>query len=119
MMSVIGVYVKSPEFGQLAPKISFPCLLFAWFVFLLIRYVNCNGFLKAGICTTLTGVYGFFANYLVNRWIGVEHSLPAFHPLIWNVDTVDGNIRWLALIGCCVVGLALAARGIVGKAKEI
>ena len=61
----------------------------------------------------------FFANYLVNRWIGVEHSLPAFHPLIWNVDTVDGNIRWLALIGCCVVGLALAARGIVGKTKEI
>lgn len=119
MMFVIGVYVKSPEFGQLAPKISFPCLLFAWFVFLLIRYVNCNGFLKAGICTTLTGVYGFFANYLVNRWIGVEHSLPAFHPLIWNVDTVDGNIRWLALIGCCVVGIALAARGIVGKTKEI
>lgn len=119
MMFVIGVYVKSPAFGHLAPKISFPCLLFAWFVFLLIRYVNCNGFLKAGICTTLTGVYGFFANYLVNRWIGIERSLPTFQPLVWSADTVDGNIRWLALIGCCVVGAALAVRGIVGKAKEI
>lgn len=117
MMFVIGVYVKSDEFGNLAPKISFPCLLFAWFVFLLIRYVNCNGFLKAGVCTMLIGVYGFLANYLVNRWIGAERFLPAFKPLVWNVDTVDGNIRWLVLIGCCVVGMALTVRGIFGRTK--
>lgn len=118
MMLVIGAYVKVPAFWHLAPKISFPCLILVWFLFLLIRYVNCNGFLKAGVCTTLIGVYGFFANYLVNRWIGAEHSLPAFKPFIWSVDTVDGNIRWLALIGCCVAGIILTVRGIVGKSKR-
>lgn len=118
MMFVIGAYVKVPVFWHLAPKISFPCLILVWFVFLLIRYVNCNGFLKAGICTMLIGVYGFFADYLVNRWIGVERSIPAFHPFVWNVETVDGNIRWLALIGCCAAGIVLMVRGIVGGTRE-
>lgn len=118
MMLVIGAYVKVPAFWHLAPKISFPCLILVWFVFLLIRYVNCNGFLKAGICTTLIGVYGFFANYLINRWIGVERSLPVFRPFIWNVDTVDSNIRWLALIGSCVVGVVLTVRGIFGRSRK-
>lgn len=118
MMFVIGAYVKVPVFWHLAPKISFPCLILVWFVFLLIRYVNCNGFLKAGICTMLIGVYGFFANYLVNRWVGVERSIPAFHPFVWNVETVDGNIRWLALIVCCAVGISLTVRGIFGGTRE-
>ena len=64
------------------------------------------------------GVYGFFANYLINKWIGTEHFIPTFKPFIWSVDTVDGNIRWLTLIGCCVVGGSLMLRGIVGRSKE-
>ena len=118
MMITIGVYVKSPEFGHLAPKISFPCLVLVWFVFLLIRYAKCNGFLKAGVCTMLIGVYGFFANYLINRWVGTERSLPAFRPFVWSVDTVDGNIRWLVLIGCCIAGIVLVIRGITVQVKE-
>lgn len=118
MMLVIGAYVENSVFWHLAPKISFPCLILAWSVFLLLRYVNCNGFLKAGICTMVIGVYGFFANYLINKWIGTEYFIPTFKPFIWSVDTVDGNIRWLTLIGCCVVGAGLMLRGIVGRSKE-
>ena len=118
MMITIGVYVKSPGFAHLAPKISFPCLILAWFVFLLIRYAKCNGFLKAGICTTLIGVYSFFANYLINRWIGKERSIPAFRPFDWRVDAIDGNIRWFVLLCCCVTGIALIIRGITVQTKE-
>lgn len=118
MMIVIGVYVKSPDFGYLVPKISFPCLLLVWFVFLLIHYVKCNGYLKAGICTLLIGVYGFFANYLINRWIGTEQSIPVFRPFDWSVDTVDGNIRWFVLIGCCIAGIVLTVRGIAIKTED-
>lgn len=118
MMGVIGVYVNSSVFWRLAPRISFPCLVLAWLVFLLIRYAKCNGFLKAGACTTLIGVYSFFANYLVNRWIGTESSMPAFHPFVWRVDTIDGNIRWLVLLGGCITGIALMVYGIFVQAKK-
>ncbi|MDE6603855.1 MAG: zf-HC2 domain-containing protein [Lachnospiraceae bacterium] len=118
MMGVIGVYVDASVFWRLAPRISFPCLVLAWFVFLLIRYAKCNGFLKAGLCTALIGVYSFFANYLVNRWIGTESSIPAFHPFIWRVDTIDGNIRWIVLLVGCITGIVLMVYGISVQEKK-
>lgn len=118
MMFSIGLYVKSPVFWHIAPKISFPCLVLVWFLFLLIRYLKCNGFLKAGICMLITGVFTFFADYFINRWIGVEKSLSVFRPFVWNIDTVDGNIKWLILICAAFAGIALIVFGVMKNNKN-
>lgn len=118
MMYSIGLYVKQPVFWRIAPKISAPCLALVWLLFLLIRYLKCNGFFKAALCTVIAGAASFFLDYLINSWIGTGKPAPVFRPLLWNADTVDGNIKWLILICCIMAGLVLTVSGIVQNVKK-
>ncbi|MDE6388825.1 MAG: zf-HC2 domain-containing protein [Lachnospiraceae bacterium] len=118
MMLSIGLYVNSPDFWHIAPKISFPCLVLVWFMFLLIRYLKCNGFFKAGICTVTVGISSFFGDYLINRWIGIRKPFHVFRPFVWNVDTVDSNIKWMVLTCAVFVGIALIVFGMMKNNKN-
>lgn len=120
MMLSIGLYTQSPEFWRIAPAVSLPVVGFVWLLFLFIRYARLGGLLKAGICTVAIGIFSFFANSFIGRWIGTMQPLPVFHPFVWNISTVDGNVKWLILLGCIFAGMALivlgAARG--GKTRK-
>lgn len=120
MMLSIGLYTKSAEFGKIAPAISLPILVFVWLLFLLIRYTKLGGLLKAGICTAAIGIFGFFADYFINICVGNRISLPVFRPFVWKVSTIDGNLKWLLLLGCGLAGIILIILGIVKgrKGKE-
>lgn len=120
MMLSIGLYTKSTEFRTIAPVVSLPILLFVWILFLLIRYAKLGGRLKAGICTMGIGVFGFFADYFMNMCIGNRISLPIFKPFVWRISTIDGNVKWLLLLGCTLAGIILIVSGIVkgGKRKR-
>lgn len=119
MMLSIGLYTKSADFWKIAPTVSLPILVFVWILFLLIRYAKLSALLKAGICTMSVGVFSFFANYFMNMWIGSRVSLPVFRPFVWKINTVDGNLKWLLLLGCVLVGIVLIVSGIIkgGKGK--
>lgn len=118
MMLSIGLYVRSGEYARIAPAVSLPILVFVWILFLFIRYAKTPGMLKAGICTVLVGVFSFFADGFINRCIGIEKTLPVFRPFSWNLESVDGNIKWLVLLGCILVGVALIFTGIARKGKR-
>ncbi|MDE5749115.1 MAG: zf-HC2 domain-containing protein [Acetatifactor sp.] len=118
MMLCIGLYTKSPAFWQIAPAISLPILAFVWFLFLFIRYAKLGGLLKAGICTAIVGVFSFFADCLINKWLGIVKPLPVFRPFVWRASTIDGNVKWLLLLGCSLVGIILIVFGICRSAKE-
>lgn len=118
MMLSIGLYVKSGEYSRIALAVSLPILIFIWILFLFIRYAKTPGLLKAGICTMLIGVFSFFADGFINRCIGIEKTLPVFRPFTWNLESVDGNVKWLVLLGCILVGVALILMGIVRKGKR-
>ncbi len=118
MMLSIGLYTKSSAFWKIAPVISLPILVFVWVLFLLIRYAKLSGLLKAGICTIGVGIFSFFADYFMNSWIGNRIQLPVFRPFVWKVSTIDGNVKWLLLLGCTLVGIVLIAFGIVRGGKR-
>lgn len=117
MMLSIGVYTKSHDFWQIAPAISLPILAIVWLLFLLIRYPKFNGLIKAGICTLIIGGFSFIADKLINSWLGYEMPMPVFKPFIWNIDTVDGNVKWILLLGGFFVGIFLLAVGVIKKRK--
>lgn len=118
MMLSIGLYTKSSEFWQIAPAVSLPLVAFAWLLFLLIRYLRINGLSKAGICTMLIGAFSFIANNLINSWLGIKLPMPVFRPFIWKIDTIDGNVKWLLLLGCTFVGIILFISGIIKRRKR-
>lgn len=120
MMLSIGLYTKSTEFRTIVPVVSLPILVFVWLLFLLIRYTKLGGLLKAGICTVSIGVFGFFADYFMNMCIGNRISLPVFRPFVWRISTIDGNVKWLFLLGCALAGIILIVSGIIkgGKGKR-
>lgn len=117
MMLSIGLYVKSLEYWQIAPAVSLPILAFIWVLFLLIRYPKFNRLIKAGICTGITGVFSFFADNLINMWLGIERPLPVCRPFVWKISTVDGNVKWLLLLGGTFVGIILIVSGIIINKK--
>lgn len=118
MMFSIGLYAKSSEFWSIASAISLPILALVWFLFILIRYPKFNGFIKAGICTAIIGVFEFFANNLINMWLENEVPLPVFRPFIWKGDTIDGNVKWILLICCTFLGIILFICGIIRGVKR-
>ena len=117
MMLSIGLYTKSSEFGRIASAVSLPIVVVVWLLFLLIRYPKFNGLIKAGICTMIIGVFSFFADNLINSWLGIKLPLPVFRPFIWNLNTIDGNAKWLLLSICTIAGIILIVSGIMKESK--
>lgn len=118
MMLSIGLYVESSEFWRITSAVSSPLVALVWVLFLLIRYPRFNGLIKAGICTMIIGVFTFFANNVINSWLEIKIALPIFRPLIWTAATIDGNVKWMTLLGCSFAGIALIASGIIKRGKE-
>jgi len=57
MMLSIGLYSANAAFAPLALRISVPCVLYAWSLFLIIRYAGRGGLLKTGLCIAATAVF--------------------------------------------------------------
>lgn len=118
MMLSIGIYTKAPDFFRISAAISLPIIAFGWAIFALIRYVGKNGWIKAGLCTALCGVFVFFADTLMNRLMGLSVHLPAFSPFQWNFNTVDGNVKWLSLIAGVLLGTIFITIGLIRRRKQ-
>lgn len=118
MMLSIGIYTKSSAFWRIGAAVSLPILALVWLLFLLIRYSKFNGLVKAGMCTVIIGVFSFFVDTLINRWLGNEWPLPVFRPFVWEAGTIDGNVKWLMLFGCTFAGIILIVSGNIVRRKK-
>lgn len=118
MMLSIRLYTKSPDFFRISAAISLPMLAFAWVLFAIIRYAGKNGWIKAGLCTALCGVFVFSADYLINRLLGSAVRLPTFSPFLWNFSTVDGNVKWLSMIAGVLLGTILITVGLICRRRK-
>ncbi|MDD6263372.1 MAG: zf-HC2 domain-containing protein [Clostridiales bacterium] len=118
MMLGIGLYTAAPDFFRVSAAISLPLIGFAWAIFALIRYAGKNGWVKAGLCSALGGGFVFSADALINRLLGWSVRLPEFSPFQWNAVTVDGNVKWLALILGALLGVIFIAAGLIGRRKK-
>lgn len=106
-----GLRTHSAGYAQTAFAAAALPLLFAWAMFAAIRYLP-GACLKVGVSLLLTDLMIFFAEAVINGLLGVSSPLPALHLGVWSPATLDGNIKWLALLCCGGAGLALSAVGI-------
>ena len=90
----------------------------AWLIFLIFRYFPGNRLVRTGVFLVLTGVLGFVLNNLVAALYGYPLAWPAFRPSVWNMFTIDGNIRWLCLICGGAAGLILILTGCIKGGKK-
>lgn len=55
---------------------------------------------------------------VINYFIGDYYPWPKLNLTTWNIDTVDGNTKWLMLIAGVAVGMVLILIGIMRKGKK-
>ena len=65
MMVCIGIVTDAPNYFAYALGISAPCLAIIWILFLIIRYLHVNGFLKAAISIGIISIFSVFANSII------------------------------------------------------
>lgn len=118
MMTSIGCYIKNTDFFRVAGSISAPFILYAWLMFLTIRYAWKRGWLKAAICTALTGLCMFFAAPMISALLGAGMSIPGFEPFVWNNATLNGNILWIALLGSLLLAAVFTLIAILSWRKK-
>lgn len=118
MMVCIGLFVQSGDYFRIAMAVSVPVLSVAWVLFAVIRYAGHSGLVKAGICAVFCGGVVFFTDSLVARILGEARALPVFSPFVWNFATVDGNVKWITMITCVLVGAVLILCGVRGRKKK-
>lgn len=116
LLVACGVRSDNPFYARDAFAITALLLLFAWAMFAAIRYLP-GACLKTGVSLLLSGLIVFFADAVINRLLGYAFLLPALRLSEWGPYTVDGNVKWLALLSlggagliCTVIGAIRAAR---------
>jgi hypothetical protein len=96
MMICIGLYVQEHGFFGMAFSISLPLLIMAWLIFLIIRYLPVNGFLKAGICIAAVSAFNLLGNEVI-MWL-----------MLWNTDQPVVSYQ-IGLPGIMYAGFGIAA----------
>jgi len=103
--------------GLLSTTVS---VLFAWVLFVIIRYLKVNGLVKAGICVIIGSVFTAMMNDIV-AWIiegTMKTSLASVNLMRWNSDIlINANVSMLEIILGCVTGVVLLIFGILRRKK--
>lgn len=125
VIGVCGYYVNTSEYWRISLQITSFCVLIAWIVFLIARYVrfpkvHMPMLVKAGILTLLSGVFIIAINDIVNWIISGSYlcTFTQFHFARWNESTINPNINMIILLVTLTVGLFLLTVGITTKKGE-
>lgn len=111
MMICIGLSVGAARFFPLAMSISIPLVAMVWIVFLIIRYLPCNGLIKTGIIFIILSLFAYFGSkaivFLAMRSIGSNGVVVYSEPTI-------------GFVACgVVIGIIFAVIGLfVGKKEK-
>ena len=103
MMICIGIHVASRNYFILAFGISVPLVFLVWIIFLIIRYMPANGFVKAGTCVGVISIASFIADAVTTQI------------LVSNGVTVYSDYSYVGAIIGVVIGVILITIGLVVK----
>ncbi len=84
---VCGFHASTPDYWRIALEITSYCLLLPWILFLIIRYLKSNAFIKTGICLLFAGIF----SSTVNSVIALILRDPFRYPFIRNADFIQWN----------------------------
>ena len=109
MMFCIGLYVVSPLYNRLAFIISVPCVILFWILFLIIRYLPGNAWIKAGTAVAAFGIVGYAAAKLILYLLTI--TAPAGENIVYTDNSLG------MVIPCAVIGAILVIVGFLKKEK--
>lgn len=111
MMVTIGLYVQSSLYWVISRSIIVVVLSYIIGMIFFIRYLKGNGIRRAGAAVIWTGIYTALSENIVFMLMGYSVVWHAFHGLHWTTATIKGNMHWIELIACIVVGVILIIKG--------
>lgn len=126
LIIICGIFVKGGAFyWRLSLAITFYGLLFPWSIFLIVRYLKCNAFLKTGISVAVEGVLFALVNDVVRllsgetngqslRYLDLSQGLSTE-----NYYVLNANLCFLILVTSVIVGAVFCIIGLAeGKAEK-
>ena len=125
-----GVIIASGLYGQNITWLGYwqpallsttLCLLFPWGLFLIIRYMIANSFVKAGLCAIFGGLFLPMMDGVL-RWItqGVLYfQLRSSNLFVWNNgDAIVANVFLLVFLTGVIIGGILLIVGLLRKKHD-
>lgn len=116
---VCGIYGGDGSYWRPAFIITSWCALLPWTIFLTARYLKVNPMIKAGIITTVSGLFMSTMNDFVANVALAESDYNVYGPSLlranlfdWSADMINNNVSLLILIGTAVIGITLIVSGI-------
>lgn len=116
-----GFTADSVSYWRPALLISTVCVVFVWILFLIIRYLKTDGFIKAGLCSIICGLFlSFIHDFIALVLDGYLYlSLSDANLLLWNSDRlINANGYLLFLLAGCIIGIILLMIGFVRKSRK-
>lgn len=115
MMLSIGLFVKNASFRTISFAVSAVVFIYVCGMIFSIRYLNKNGFIRAGVAIIWTGLFSAITENLVFMLMGYSVIWHAFHPFTWTSSTIEGNLHWINLLVCAFIGIIFI---LVGKVRD-
>ncbi len=116
-----GFYGDAGDYWRNAMLITTVTVLFAWGLFVVIRYLRVNELIKSGICMMACGLFLSLIHDII-YWImeGVVHiSFGDANLQVWNTDAmVNANVYLLILLSGCALGFILLLLGGIRQRKQ-
>ena len=101
--------------------VTFVLMLGVWLIFLTIRYLPVNSFIKAGISTFLCSIWMIFSNDICTFLIEHKRQLTISHVNFsnWSTDiSFNANVYVIILIACGLISACLIGIGIIKMKKR-
>lgn len=95
-------------------------VLFPWILFLVIRYLKGNGFIRSGLCVILSSVFIAFLSDILSGIIdGVSViTILQANLRVWDYPISDANIKLLILLCGTVLGIVLLSIGLIRSHRQ-
>ena len=115
MMLCIGLTIKSAGFFGTAFVVASPIIVLAWLIFIVIRYIPVNGFIKAGIIVAIFIIFKFAVETWVNNiLLKLEDGAVHVSTSIWPGYMVIGLV-----IAAILIIIGVITKLIGGKKNDI
>jgi len=108
------------DFWQNGLIITSISLLFPWVLFLIIRYLKANAFVRAGLSVVFSGIFLSVIESMIDFILYGKFRIKFANEanlLVWNANTIDSNVTLLILISGFVIGGVLLIVGLLRKKR--
>lgn len=117
---VCGIYSNGTDYWRIAFEITTYAIILPWVIFLVVRYLRVDDFIKVGILNILVGLFTASMNDFVKFILGQEEGISIFHADFsdWSIDMINANVNLICLLGMVFIGVIFLIIGVKRVLKK-